>query len=114
MILPEQREALLNLLREKMKEDRNRTNVVGFTGLGLVEMTRKKVRPPVMKQLMHQCPTCMGAGIVESHETTARRAIRLLWTRARQGGQGAYLIEAAPRLRAGFRKSAFRTACARI
>lgn len=96
MILPEQREALLNLLREKMKEDRNRTNVVGFTGLGLVEMTRKKVRPPVMKQLMHQCPTCMGAGIVESHETTARRAIRLLWTRARQGGEGAYLIEAAP------------------
>ena len=47
MILPEQREALLNLLRERMtaKTATART-CVGFTGLGLVEMTRKKVRPP--------------------------------------------------------------------
>lgn len=96
MNAPEQREALLALLRERLKADRNRTNVIGFTGLGLVEMTRKKVRPPITKQLMHLCPACLGAGSVESHETTARRAIRQLWTRARQGGQGAYLIEAAP------------------
>lgn len=100
----EQREELLSLLREKLKADRNRTNVIGFTGLGLVEMTRKKVRPPITKQLMHLCPACMGAGMVESHETTARRAIRQLWTRARQGRQGAYLIEAAPPVAGWIRK----------
>ena len=91
-----QREALLQLLREALKSDPNRTNVVGFTGLGLVEMTRKKVRPSVAKQWMHVCSACSGAGMVESYETTAWRAIRLLWTRARQGAQGAYLIEANP------------------
>ena len=90
------RDALIDHLKGALARDRNRTNVLGITQLGLIEMTRKKVRPPIIKQLMHLCPACMGAGMVESHETTARRAIRQLWTRARQGRQGAYLIEAAP------------------
>ena len=93
-----QREALLQLLREKLKSDRNRTNVVGFTGLGLVEMTRKKVRPSIAKQLMHTCPACDGSGLEESYETTARKAIRMLWTRARLTSQGSYHIEAAPKI----------------
>ena len=35
---------VLQALEEALKADRTKTNVVGFTGLGLVEMTRKKVR----------------------------------------------------------------------
>ena len=93
-----QREALLQLLREKLKSDRNRTNVVGFTGLGLVEMTRKKVRPPMTKQLMHPCAACKGSGLTESYETIARKAIRMLWTRARTGAQGTYLLETLPQV----------------
>lgn len=91
----EHRLALLALLRELMEADRNRTNVVGFTGLGLVEMTRKKVRRPLTKQLMHVCPSCSGAGVVPSYETTARRIARELWTRGRVAEQGALLVEAA-------------------
>ncbi len=91
-----QREALLDLLRTELKSDQNRTNVLGFTQLGLVEMTRKKVRPPITKQLLHTCGDCLGAGMVESHETLARKAVRQLWVRAHQGAQGAYLIEALP------------------
>ncbi|MBQ9952042.1 MAG: Rne/Rng family ribonuclease [Clostridia bacterium] len=94
MDVPEHREQLLSLLRELMAGDRNRTNVVGFTGLGLVEMTRKKVRRPVTKQLMHICSDCGGRGMVPSYETTARRIVRELWVRARQGEEGTYLVEA--------------------
>ena len=78
-----------------MAADRNRTNVVGFTGLGLVEMTRKKVRRTLTKQLMHVCPACGGAGAVSSYETTARRILRGLWARQRVSPQGALLAEAA-------------------
>ena len=35
---------VVETLREALKNDRTKTNVIGFTGLGLVEMTRKKVR----------------------------------------------------------------------
>lgn len=89
-----EREALLKLLRELMESDRNRTNVVGFTGLGLVEMTRKKVRRPLTKQLMHVCSVCGGRGVVESYETTARKILRELWVRGRGGCEGALLVEA--------------------
>lgn len=88
------REQLLELLRELMAGDRNRTNVVGFTGLGLVEMTRKKVRRPMTKQLMHICSECGGYGLTPSYETTARRIVRELWVRQRGGEQGALVVEA--------------------
>ena len=91
----EHRDALIALLKELMAADRNRTNVVGFTGLGLVEMTRKKVRRTLTKQLMHVCPACGGAGAVSSYETTARRILRGLWARQRVSPQGALLAEAA-------------------
>ena len=91
----EDRDALIALLKELMAADRNRTNVVGFTGLGLVEMTRKKVRRTLTKQLMHVCPACGGAGTVPSYETTARRILRELWARQRVSPQGALLAEAA-------------------
>jgi len=88
------RDALIELLRELMTGDRNRTNVVGFTGLGLVEMTRKKVRRPITKQLMHICSDCSGVGYVPSYETTARRIVRELWVRGRQGSMGMLLVRA--------------------
>lgn len=89
------RDALLKLVTELMAADRNRTNVVGFTGLGLLEMTRKKSRRPLTKQLMHVCPACGGRGAVPSYETTARRAVREVWARGRANPRGALLVEAA-------------------
>jgi len=68
---------------------------VGFTGLGLVEMTRKKVRRPMSKQLMHICPNCGGHGLIPSFETTARRIVRELWVRGRSGFDGKLLVECA-------------------
>ena len=87
-------EALLDRLRELAKADRSRLTVVGMTGLGLVELTRKKARRPLSKQLMHVCPACGGDGVAPSHETVARRAARDIWRRRRAGGEGALLIEA--------------------
>ena len=90
-----QNEALLEKLCELARQDRNRLSVVGLTGLGLVELTRKRLRRPISRQLMHTCSDCGGDGVVPSHETTARRALREIWRRRRLGEGNPLVIEAA-------------------
>ena len=98
------REALLSVLRECAANDRNRTRVVDYTALGLVELTRKRVRQSLSKQLTHTCSRCDGNGIVPSHETTARRALRDLWRRRRAGDETVLALEAAPAVCGWIRK----------
>ena len=89
----QRREALVEELRELFKNDKNRTNVLGMTALGLVEMTRKKLRRPLSRQLMHDCTRCLASGKEWTHETVAFRAVREIWRRMRCGGNTAYVIE---------------------
>lgn len=89
---PQKREELIAHLRVALSSDRNRTNVLGMTALGLVEMTRKKVRRPLSKQLMHDCGTCGSFGRVWTHESIAYRAVREIWRRRRMGDTTAYRI----------------------
>ena len=101
---PQDRETLLAVLRECAAGDRNRTRVVDFTALGLVELTRKRTRQSLSKQLTHTCSACGGNGVVASHETTARRALRQLWRRRRGGDDTALRLEAAPAVCGWIRK----------
>ena len=64
----EHREAVLERLSQALREDRIKTNVVGMTGLGLVEITRKKTRNDNESILLQQCPYCKGAGRLPSDE----------------------------------------------
>lgn len=64
-----------------LKKDRTKTNVLGLTALGLVEMTRKKARQNLEMTLYADCPCCHGRGRIQSPETVAirvRRALRKL------------------------------------
>ncbi len=76
------RNNLLALLRQLLKKDRTKTNVVGLTGLGLVEMTRKKVHQPIHTLLNRSCPLCQGSGMIPSDETLARSILHELCARA--------------------------------
>lgn len=69
----EHREQVVQCLREAVKQDKTQTVVVGMTSLGLVEMTRKKVRQPLYKSLTVDCRACGGAGYRISPITIARR-----------------------------------------
>ena len=90
-----QREALVELLRQELKKDRSKTNLVGLTALGLVEMTRKKVQQPIRAVLKQTCPICQGEGAVYSGETIARGALHVLNGKLRRGESSAYLIHCA-------------------
>jgi ribonuclease G len=69
----EHESAVLEALKNALKRDRTRTNVLGMTQLGLVEMTRKKVRQRIEKVLLAPCPYCKGEGRILSSETIVKK-----------------------------------------
>ena len=81
---PAHRRQVFRLLQDALKKDRARTNILHFSDLGLVEMTRQRTRPSLATLLTEQCPYCEGHGTVLSIETvvislfrTIKRAHRL-------------------------------------
>lgn len=70
----EEHESLvLEVLRNALKKDKNRSNVLGMTHLGLVEMTRKKVVQPKTNLMQSICPYCSGTGRVLSKQTIFKK-----------------------------------------
>jgi ribonuclease G len=58
------KEEVLSILKEECRKDANQVFIAGMTNLGLVEMTRKKVRNPLREILTEPCPKCGGTGRV--------------------------------------------------
>lgn len=69
---------VFNELRHHLKRDRARHKVFQVSGLGLVEMSRQRVRPSLLSQLSDDCPYCTGTGKVLSMETMSNRIERLV------------------------------------
>jgi ribonuclease G len=72
----EHREQVEKALKRALAEDKARTNVLGISELGLVEMTRKRVRQDLRALLSVHCPTCRGSGVTKSDETLAAEIYR--------------------------------------
>ncbi|MBC9783890.1 Rne/Rng family ribonuclease [Heliobacterium chlorum] len=64
MTVDSHRQEVLDVLRESLQRDKAPTNVLGITPLGLVEMTRKKVRDSLTSMLTEPCSCCDGRGRV--------------------------------------------------
>jgi len=62
------KEKILKVLQDEMRKDRTKSNILGLTQLGLVEMTRKKVRQNLESVILRPCPMCDGVGRVISEE----------------------------------------------
>ncbi len=58
----EHQQMVLDSLRQSLKNDRTKTIVLGMTALGLVEMTRKKIRQELSSVMNSNCPCCDGTG----------------------------------------------------
>jgi ribonuclease G len=70
------REKVLAALREGLVKDRARTTVVSMSNLGLVEMTRKRIRPSLVKTLCEPCSYCDGRGYIKQKATIAHEIFR--------------------------------------
>ncbi|WP_347488065.1 Rne/Rng family ribonuclease [Desulfoscipio sp. XC116] len=92
----EHRRQVLDVLEEEIHKDKTKTNILGITQLGLVEMTRKKVRPSLAEVLQKSCPYCEGRGKVLSEETVGINIKQQIYQMARQTGADTILVEANP------------------
>ncbi|NLY43665.1 MAG: Rne/Rng family ribonuclease [Clostridiaceae bacterium] len=80
----EHREKVIEALKNYLKKDKTKTTVVGITQLGLVEMTRKKVRDRLETLMQLDCPNCRGTGKVLSNEMLIRLIEREVYRVANQ------------------------------
>ena len=69
----EHKRKLLEVLNAALDKDRERCNVVGMTGLGLVEITRKKRRRESVSMMVKPCPYCQGTGQIQSNDYTVMK-----------------------------------------
>lgn len=96
MDLPDHQARVLNALEDFLRRDKTKANILGLTQLGLVEMTRKKVRQGLGSVLQRACPYCDGKGMVLTEETVALRAQRKIIDLAGQTEAPAIAVEAHP------------------
>ncbi len=78
MEVAEHREQVYKAVKRALAEDKARTNVLEISELGLVEMTRKRVRQDLRSLLSVTCPTCRGSGVTKSNETLAAEVYRAI------------------------------------
>ena len=78
MSTPENRQRILERLKEKMSSDRTKSHVLGITSLGLVEIARKKVRQGLSAVMQQPCSYCQGKGRILSAEAVSSKVEREL------------------------------------
>ncbi len=72
------REKVMSIFKEELAKDRARTVVSPISELGLVEMTRKRIRPSLIASLCEPCPYCEGRGYIKQTATVAHEIFRAL------------------------------------
>ena len=72
------REKVYSALLDALKNDKSKTNILKISELGLVEMTRQRVRESIGRTLCEGCPYCEGKGYVKSRTTMAYEIFREL------------------------------------
>ncbi|OQB25199.1 MAG: Ribonuclease G [Firmicutes bacterium ADurb.Bin182] len=90
------KEKLLETLNAELKKDRTKSNVLGITSLGLVEMTRKKIRQPIDSILQIPCPYCNGDSRVLSEESVVLKIRHRLLKCFDEQSCPVYLVRAHP------------------
>lgn len=78
MKLQEDKDLVIEKLELELKKDRLKNNIVHFTDLGLIEMTRKRVGRNLSYFYQEDCPRCNGLGKIKSVEGTIESIIKEL------------------------------------
>ena len=92
----ENRDRVIHELRSHLGRDRARTKAFAVSDLGLVEMTRQRVRPSLFQTLTRSCEHCGGSGRTFTSPTVVRRVERSLKRAAASGNENAILVRVHP------------------
>ncbi|MCM3673431.1 Rne/Rng family ribonuclease [Peribacillus simplex] len=72
------KQEIIEIVKKEAVNDEKRIQVIGFTELGILQMTRKRTSPSLSEMMSVSCPVCSGSGKIESPETVAFRLEREL------------------------------------
>ncbi len=78
MAIEKNRRELIKHLQACLKHDRAKTTISEISELGMIEMTRKRVKHNLIKALSQPCPYCEGGGMVRSVTTMTFDTLRRL------------------------------------
>ena len=96
MELKNNRDRVLQELRNHLSRDRARTKAFAVSELGLIEMTRQRVRQSHYQSMTEACPTCSGTGRVFTPETIIRRMERSVKRMVVEGRKDNLLVKLHP------------------
>ncbi len=80
----EHKRQVLRALEKSLGRDRSKNHICEVSGLGLVEMTRKRTRESLEHILCQPCPTCQARASVKTAETVCYEIFREILREARQ------------------------------
>ncbi|HUF65232.1 MAG TPA: ribonuclease E/G, partial [Gemmatimonadaceae bacterium] len=87
---------VLQELRQQLARDRARTKAFAVSDLGLIEMTRQRVRQSHYQSMTEACPTCDGTGRVFTPETIVRRMERSVKRMVLEGKRDSVVVKLHP------------------
>ncbi len=77
MDIPDHRRHVFRAFRDAVrKKDRAKHNILPMSELGLVEMTRQRIRPSLESAVYDACHYCSGKGVVKSPVTMAIQTVK--------------------------------------
>ena len=90
------RRAVEKNLRDALSTDRARIKVLRISQLGIVEMTRQRMRPSLARSNYMDCPHCRGAGLIKNPESTSIEIMRAIQSLIDKPQVASLEIEASP------------------
>ena len=75
---PGHQEAVLAKLQEALDRDPAKSQVEGFSFLGLVQLSRKRTRESLLQVMCDGCSHCSGSGYVKTAESTCMEIFRAI------------------------------------
>lgn len=76
MRLEEDKNKVIETLEKNLSKDRIKNNIVHFTDLGLIEMTRKRTGKPLYNYFQERCPICEGTGKIKSKDAVIHELMK--------------------------------------
>ena len=93
---PAHRDQVMATLLDAAGDDPARFRASGFSTLGLVEISRRRVRETLHRQLCDPCVPCGGSGYARSPQTVCYDILRALQWRTRIDDASEHVVHAAP------------------
>jgi ribonuclease G len=89
---------VLDMLTASLARDRTPTQISGMSEFGLVEITRKRIRDPLVKLMSECCRPCQGHGRTRTRDSVALEVIRRIERQAAAAPGKTVVVRAAPEI----------------